>query len=797
MNASPLQEAIAYTRRGWAVTPVRYRDKKPIHDGWQKLDIPESSLARYFSGQVNIGVRTGAPSHGLVDTDLDVPEAVLIGARLLPPTDLKHGRKGNPRSHYWYQSEGAETRKFQFIESTTREKTMLVELRADDLQTVVAPSLHTSGEAYVWESCGKPTEISPDALVTIAGRVAAGALLARHWPGEGSRDDASMALCGMLACADWSASEIDAFVVAVAEAAGDEEYATRNKGAPTVRRYHDGEEITGTPTLIELLRNGGSVVKKAREWLRLLAGASSDERLPKIITSNQQLRDPGAEATAALDEANTPPVLFRRAGTLARVSADEDGRPIIALHDRDTLKARLTNVANFFRLNAKGELVGVPPADEVTRYVLAQTDWPFPALRGVIECPILRPDGSLLKTPGYDAVTRLIYHAAPGFSLPAIPDKPTAADRAAALAFIENEVLVDFPFDDDIDEVDETKKGASRAHALALLLTPLLRAAINDLVPLALVTAPTRGTGKGLLVKVAANIALGHHANLMSAPSEEAEWTKKITSTLVDGPAMVLIDDITGVLKSSSLEALLTTEEWTDRILGASVNRTLPNSAVWMATGNNLALAGDLPRRCYRVRLDAQCIRPERRDKFKHNPLVPWTLAHRGEILAALLTIARSWYADGRPAYATTPMGNYEEWSRIVGCILAHAGVKGFLSNLDEMYDESDSEGAQWGAFFGVWHGTYTSAVTAATIAHDAGQPDHALHAVLPDALQPSRDAVNVNVRKLGQELRKKVDVRFAYGDESDEITLRHAGEDRSGSKLWHIQRIVRGAAYD
>jgi hypothetical protein len=48
----------------------------------------------------------------------------------------------------------------------------------------------------------------------------------------------------------------------------------------------------------------------------------------------------------------------------------------------------------------------------------------------------MRPDGSLLLTPGYDEQTRLLLIAPP--PMPTIPDRPTRADAEAAL-----KVLVD------------------------------------------------------------------------------------------------------------------------------------------------------------------------------------------------------------------------------------------------------------------------------------------------------------------------------------------------------------------
>jgi hypothetical protein len=66
--------------------------------------------------------------------------------------------------------------------------------------------------------------------------VAAVAILARHWPAEGSRHDAANALCGALARAEWDAEDIDTFVSLVARLASDEEWRERGDKLLTGRR---------------------------------------------------------------------------------------------------------------------------------------------------------------------------------------------------------------------------------------------------------------------------------------------------------------------------------------------------------------------------------------------------------------------------------------------------------------------------------------------------------------------------------------------------------------------------------
>src|SRR5262249_2375627 len=143
-----------------------------------------------------------------------------------------------------------------------------------------------------------------------------------------------------------------------------------------------------------------------------------------------------------------------------------------------------------------------------------------------------------------------------------------------------------------------------------------------------------------------------------------------------------------------------------DRILGVMQTVTLPVRATWIATANNIALRGDLARRCYRVRLDSGVERPWTREEFRHPDLLGWTRQHRGQLLAALLTMARAWFAAGQPAPEEKPpkLGGFEEWVRILGGILAFSGLGSFLSNQEDIYNCVDDEGPQWTAFLKLWY---------------------------------------------------------------------------------------------
>jgi hypothetical protein len=125
------EAARKHCRQGFAPIPIPYRQKGPVQHGWQKLRIIEQTLQLHFNSQAqNIGILLGQASAGLVDVDLDCPEAELLAAEARPDTGLKTGRMSKPKSHFFYRAGGVKTRKF----TDPEDHSMLVEIRSDGCQ---------------------------------------------------------------------------------------------------------------------------------------------------------------------------------------------------------------------------------------------------------------------------------------------------------------------------------------------------------------------------------------------------------------------------------------------------------------------------------------------------------------------------------------------------------------------------------------------------------------------------------------------------------------------------------------
>lgn len=288
-------------------------------------------------------------------------------------------------------------------------------------------------------------------------------------------------------------------------------------------------------------------------------------------------------------------------------------------------------------------------------------------LRGVTHTPLVRADGSYLAEPGYDTVTGYLFLPGEGVEVPHVPERPSAAEVAAARGLLDR-MTADFPWGGPDD----------RANYYGLLLTPLLRHVVVPTYKMFGINAHQPGSGKTLLAELAGII----HGRVMRSemPEDEAEIRKQSTAILAGTSApLIHIDNVTGIIRSAVLAGLLTAgpEALTDRELGTSRNIRAVNDRVWVLTGNNMSLGGDLVRRTVMINIDPDMPNPETRTAFGIPDITSWAREHRNNLLAALLTLVRAWVAEGMPEPARKQSDGFARWSRVVAGVLSVAGVPG------------------------------------------------------------------------------------------------------------------------
>jgi len=139
-----------------------------------------------------------------------------------------------------------------------------------------------------WSAKGNFGRVGDYALLLCVENLAAATLIARHWPNQGSRNDAALALAGMLLQAGWHEDRVENFISLVAQAAGDEESDARKGAARATRkRIEQGNTFTGRPSLEKLL--DAKVVDRACEWLGI-------GKLPEPTVATPPVRATSVEA---------------------------------------------------------------------------------------------------------------------------------------------------------------------------------------------------------------------------------------------------------------------------------------------------------------------------------------------------------------------------------------------------------------------------------------------------------------------------------------------------------------------
>ncbi len=425
---------------------------------------------------------------------------------------------------------------------------------------------------------------------------------------------------------------------------------------------------------------------KARQWQRALdamratsstssaapgrgpARVMLDERPSIIVTPDVKLNaDLAVRALASL------PNVFQRAGRLVEVIRFNDqgapgpvatDSPVIRSIERPRLYELLSECVYWQEKTHTGYRHARPPYD-VTSAVIVRGTWPgVPHLVAVVEYPVLRPDGSLLATHGYDPATGLLCW--PTCDVPAIPDQPTRDDALRAFEAL-RAPMAEFPF-------------ITQAHFvvwLAALLTLLLRFTIaGEDVPMLMLDANSAGTGKSKLADIISIILTGRRMTRRGYVTDEAEMKKTITSVVVGGLTSVLFDNVVGEFGGAALDAALTGGFWEDRLFGR--NDTTISAKImtfFIATGNNMVPKGDLERRVMLCRLQSDLERPYEREGFTIPRILKWVGQHRGELLAAAYTIIRAYRVAGSPEVPMKNWGGYEEWSDVVRAPLIWLGL--------------------------------------------------------------------------------------------------------------------------
>jgi hypothetical protein len=346
------------------------------------------------------------------------------------------------------------------------------------------------------------------------------------------------------------------------------------------------------------------------------------------------------------------------------------------------------------------------------------TNWQkYPTLHSTIETPTLRSDGTILDRPGYDLKTGLFFD--PGdVKFPAIEKDPTREQGKAAMKLVDD-VLVDFPFEDNV----------SKAVAISMLLTAAVRRTL-DIAPVYGIDADDQEAGKTTLGKVAGAIATGRDIEVQAFAPGEEERAKLLAALLATAAPVMLFDNIEDEITSPEIEKAITSGLYASRPFGKNDTvRNFPTNSLMIFTGNKIQVGGTFASRMLKVRLVPQKELAER--AFKHPDLIDHVIRTRPTLVAAILTALRCYLVHGVGEVKLKGNDRFPEWSKLIRAATVWYGYDDPLKGGDKLRADDPVKEAQREVLRKWWLKILDAPVTAKQLIDDG-----MMQPVLADALR-------------------------------------------------------------
>jgi len=372
--------------------------------------------------------------------------------------------------------------------------------------------------------------------------------------------------------------------------------------------------------------------------------------------------------------------------------------------------------------------------------------WGLKPFNGITTSPILRGDGSIRITDGYDVETGLWCHNVPELFL---PDRPTDDEACAALHRLRG-FFRTFPFADGVRRAEgdnqvvdpRVSPALDESIFLAALLTAVTRQSL-EFAPAVLVDAPNAsgaGSGKGYTIQAIMIIATGAKPAAFTGGHNMDEFEKRLTAALVQAHPGIFLDNFNAKeLKSDTLASVLTNNPAMVRPLGVTGTLPLHVRTFIGITGNAVTIAEDMARRIINFHLDAQMEDPEQR-KFEPG-FLDRVLAARSWLLTDALMIWR--WGRQRTLQPGKPMGNFEVWAQWCRDPLLALGCRDPVDRISEI-KKADPHRLAIVEFFDLWWEMHLDRIVKATdiSPHVIRHIDHGAKDKTDGGLQYSRQKV-------------------------------------------------------
>lgn len=449
-------------------------------------------------------------------------------------------------------------------------------------------------------------------------------------------------------------------------------------------------------------------IKDARELLPYCLRSDGDER---DVFERDSFAAAIDKSTSLFEEGNSAdPRIFWNPfqARYCRIEPNRREAILEALTNDGQWQFELKRHVNFKRRIREGREASVPASTALIGALRGNSALRVPVCNSIICVPSFSPDGTLRTERGYDPASET--YLVPWGQFLTVSEVVLDADVNHGLGILAL-ALRDFPFSDvfsgpdpepprvdgELDsagfpEPNYRRGTSSRAHALALLLTPIVRPMIAGPTPIYFIDKPKPGTGAGFLLNLLSAVVWGRRAGVSTLGKTAEEIGKQVTAKLRSGNPLLVFDNIDQHVDSDALAAAITGGSWHGRILGTSNDTDIKIRATWAFSSNHGSMSSDLMRRAVPIRMDAATDDPavdRKPEYFKIHSLGQtyneWLDANKLHLVWALHVLVKYWLQCCRGGYKYNGrvLPTFDEYSNVIGGILDRCGVDGFLENTD------------------------------------------------------------------------------------------------------------------
>jgi hypothetical protein len=681
-----------FIKLSWTVDNKGSRGKIPLEKDWQNtknysFDDPE--LQEWLDAGNNVGVATGY--NMLFVPDIDSPEEYERIKNLLPETfTVKSGGRGLPHYYYFLRD----------VDEVPNRKVGKVDLRGLGGQVVGAGSI-LKNEAG--EKIGEYTVLKDAPIASVSWnkikevfnitdeRERVNIKETMGGVQEGTRNESLFKMACSLVHQDFDKSDI----LAMLDTAN-------NKTTPKLSavellrirdsawRYHKprqqkrveetpiAEIATNTPTKlpIELPKTGKLISSFINDITQILADS-------KVLFFR-----PDEKAVVKIEEIP---------------SGDEDKKVLgfKAVSPPDFVTELERYIVPFvYVYDSRNDISKMKPKSlncEIAKIILAsdKLSESLPIILTLYDVPMPVLTNGVLRVPkvGYDPELKSWLN----------PHSPTLRQDMTLeeAKSIMEEIVGEFCFESPQDKV----------NAISAILTPFLRGLYSRKTcrtPIMFWKANRERAGKDYGAGITGIIYYGESIDdtpiVCDNKVNDEEFRKKILSIFKMGRNRYHSANNKGYLNSAQLENLATTENFTDRTLGANVTLTFPNTLELSLSANTgITYTPDIAKRCLFIKLFLEVEDPNTR-LFKKDDLHGWIRSMRSDIISALYAFVRTWYEAGMPK-GDTPFASFPAWASVCGGIMKVCDLGDPCAPNQELVEiGGDAETADMKALFEYFH---------------------------------------------------------------------------------------------